>query len=110
MLLLAGIICWSIRHARPSRIAVIVERASKFDTSQALASLNLPRSAETQRCSEADCGVSPADADDPDPDSEENQQPSAAVGPSRIEPAGAAVEQTTQGTREAIKWSQASTD
>jgi hypothetical protein len=103
MLLLAGVISWTIRHAHPSRIAFIVERASKFDTSQALTSLNVPSSAETQHCSEADCGASPPDAHDPDPDSEENQQPSAAVGPSPIDPAGAAVEQTTQGGRAAIK-------
>jgi len=100
---LAAVACWIVWHARSSHRAAIVAQASKFDTSQPLVGLHLSERFETARCSDADCGVSPQDADDSDPDGGEERESSMHTEPTVIDPAGAAVEQVTQGRREAIR-------
>ena len=95
----------------PERAAVepvIVHRAAKFDVSAPLATLRGNDSkAYDVDCKGAACGTSPGNPDedadaDPDADQDQQQKPEEPVPPTVITPEGAAVEQTSQGTRAPI--------
>ena len=87
---------------------VIVHRAAKFDVSAPLATLRGNDSkAYDVDCKGAACGTSPGNPDedadaDPDADQDQQQKPEEPVPPTVITPEGAAVEQTSQGTRAPI--------
>jgi hypothetical protein len=90
---IAGISVWPARTGR-----VEVHRAAAFDTSPPLRQLRSVAAAEGTACDpSADCGLSPDD-----PDNQTPPPPVVARGQT-VDAAGAAAEQTAQGTREPAK-------
>jgi hypothetical protein len=80
--------------------AVDVNAAVAFDRSPALAGLNAPVTAlAAPDCREPGCDVSPPDDPDVDEDTDTNDT---VAPPARVTPAGAAIEQRSQGSRPAV--------
>lgn len=85
---------------------VAVHLAAKFDVSAPLASWRGSEAdSEPEDCKGAACGTSPGDPDrdtEPGASQEQQQKPEEPVPPTVVTPAGAAVEQTSQGIRPPI--------
>jgi hypothetical protein len=92
--------------ARPSANTVLVHNAMHYDVSQPFAAIEAPddRTAAAD-CEGVACGISPG-ASAEDPDAAQEQRPEEAIppptAPPTLNPAGIAVEQTSQGKRPAV--------